>query len=121
MRRQPDVERASLCTSVRVLVLEDVAGYGPDPALSCIGVEWACATTTRRILAVDTNDFLTHDGNRVIQQRSVFRDLESWPRPARYVCLPDRIIRTGTCVTDRLQCRRAHGFCRPVDDGGGVL
>src|SRR5262247_453437 len=118
MRRQPDVERASLCTPVRVLVLDDVAGYGPDPTLSCIGVERACATTTWRLLAVDTNDFLTHDGNGVIQQRSVLRDVESWPRPARYECLPDRIIRTGTRVADRLQCRRAHCLCRRINDGG---
>src|SRR3989442_5118203 len=121
VRRQPDVEGSGLSASVRVLVLVDVAGNRADATLARGRVVAAGATPTRRILVVDSNDLLAHDGNRVIHQCHVFGNFEARPRAAGCEGLADGIVGTTPRVPNRLECRATHRFGGRVNHRRGIL
>ena len=121
MRRQPDVEGSGLSAPVRVLVLVDVAGNRTDATLARGRVVAAGATPTRRILVVDSNDLLAHDGNRVIHQCHVFGNFEARPSAAGCEGLADGIVGTTPRVPNRLECRATHRFGGRVNHRRGIL
>ena len=92
VRRQPDLEGAVLGPAVAHRVGRLRAERDrPDAALLGLRHVWSRASAPRRVLVVNAHRLLAHHRHAVVDQRVVFRDRETRPRPARPRRLAERV------------------------------